>query len=131
MKTRTSSRFTGGAVAEFNTDGTFVRQVAIDKPSSPLTAPWGIAMAPADFVKYGNDLLIGNLGNGRIYAVKGKSLKPLETLSGKPVVNSGLWALGFGNGTKTGLTSTLYFTAGIDGQADGLFGSLQSVTGPK
>ena len=121
----------GGAVAEFNTDGTFVRQVALNKPKGPLQAPWGVAMAPANFGKFSNDLLVGNFANGRIYAVKGRSLKPLTALSGKPIVNSGLWALGVGNGGRAGSTSTLYFTAGINGQADGLFGALQPVTGKK
>jgi uncharacterized protein (TIGR03118 family) len=123
--------FTGGAVAEFNTDGTFVRQVAYNSPKGPLQAPWGIAMAPASFGKYSNHLLVGNFGNGRINAVKGRSLKPLTTVKGTPIVNSGLWALGVGNGGKAGSTGTLYFTAGIDGQADGLFGAIQAVTGKK
>jgi hypothetical protein len=36
----------------------------------------------------------------------------------------GLWALHFGNGGKSGLGSTLFFTAGSNGEVDGLFGTL-------
>ena len=38
------------------------------KPNAPLNAPWGLAMAPANFGAYSGDLLVGNFGNGRISA---------------------------------------------------------------
>jgi uncharacterized protein (TIGR03118 family) len=125
-----SSNSKGGAVAEFNTDGTFVKQIAANGTGGNLQAPWGIALAPANFGKFSNDLLVGNFGNGRINAfnAKGKFLGQLATTARKPIVISGLWALAFGNGGKAGSPSNLYFTAGINGQADGLFGSLQAVT---
>jgi uncharacterized protein (TIGR03118 family) len=118
----------GGAVAEFNTDGTFVRQITGNNGRGPLQAPWGVAQAPSGFGKFSNDLLVGNFGNGRIDAVKGKSLKPLTNSHGKPIAISGLWTLGFGNGGSAGPTNTLFFTAGINGQSDGLFGSLQPIS---
>jgi hypothetical protein len=37
----------------------------------------------------------------------------------------GLWALINGNGVNGGLSNRVYFTAGINEEADGLFGSLQ------
>ena len=40
----------------------------------------------------------------------------------------GLWALSFGNGATAGPLNTLYFTAGIDDEAHGLFGSLTPVS---
>jgi uncharacterized protein (TIGR03118 family) len=94
------SNFKGGAVAEFNTNGTFVKQIASNGPKGPLQSPWGIALAPSGFGKFSNDLLIGNFGNGRINGVKGKTLKPLTNNRNQPIVNSGLWALGFGNGVR-------------------------------
>ena len=41
---------------------------------------------------------------------------------GNPIVIDGLWGLKFG--TKVGSPNTLFFTAGINGEKDGLFGSL-------
>ena len=42
----------------------------------------------------------------------------------KDTLIDGLWALGFGNGGSAGLTDSLYFTAGLNGESDGLFGLL-------
>ena len=36
----------------------------------------------------------------------------------------GLWGLTFGNGGSGGVTNKLYFAAGINGEVNGLFGSL-------
>src|SRR4029077_698366 len=33
-------------------------------PGSPLNSPWGVAVAPATFGKFANDLLVGNFGDG-------------------------------------------------------------------
>lgn len=41
----------------------------------------------------------------------------------------GLWDLAFGNGGKAGATNALYFTAGPNSDADGLFGSLVPAAG--
>jgi len=43
---------------------------------------------------------------------------------GTTMVIEGLWALGFGNGANAGSTDVLYFTAGIDDEAHGLFGTI-------
>src|SRR5262249_34495101 len=94
-----------GAVAVFNTDGTFVRQISFKRGGGTLAAPWGLAMAPANFGKFSNALLVGNFGNGRINAFNPTSGKFLGQLAGtnkKPIVISGLWALGFGNGQGAG-----------------------------
>ena len=50
----------------------------------------------------------------------------LTDATGQTIVNPGLWTLTFGNGV-TGDANTLYFTAGIDGEKEGLFGSIQAV----
>jgi uncharacterized protein (TIGR03118 family) len=120
-----------GAVAVFNTDGTFVRQISSNSAGGHLAAPWGLAMAPANFGKFSNALLVGNFGDGRINAfnpTSGKFLGQVSDIHKKPIVNSGLWAISFGNGGKAGSPSILYFDAGINNQSDGLFGSLQAVT---
>ena len=44
-----------------------------------------------------------------------------------PSPTPGLWTLTFGNGVSGGDPNTLYFTAGIDGETHGLFGSMQAI----
>ena len=41
----------------------------------------------------------------------------------------GLWALSFGNGAQAGPFNSLFFTAGIQKEAHGLFGTLTAVPG--
>jgi uncharacterized protein (TIGR03118 family) len=120
----------GGAVAVFNTDGTFVRQIAANSKSGNLQAPWGVTTAPSSFGKFSNDLLVGNFGSGKIdaYNAKGKFVGQVTSNGHKAIVIPGLWALGVGNGQSAGSSGAVYFTAGINGQSDGLFGALQPAT---
>ena len=39
----------------------------------------------------------------------------------------GLWSLTFGNNGNAGSSDTLFFTAGLNGEQDGLFGTLTPV----
>ncbi len=128
-----TGRSGGGAVAEFNTNGTFVRQIASNTKRGNLDAPWGVALAPSGFGKFSNDLLVGNLDSGRIdaYTVKGRFKGQLANTAGKPIKIPGLWSLAFGDGLKAGPTNSLLFTAGIDGQTHGLFGTLTAVSAKK
>jgi hypothetical protein len=47
----------------------------------------------------------------------------------KPCLRSvqGLWGIAFGNGAAAGARNTLFFTAGIHDELDGLFGTLTSM----
>jgi uncharacterized protein (TIGR03118 family) len=120
----------GGVIAEFNPDGTFIRQIASNGPSGPLQSPWGLALAPANFGRFSNALIVGDFGDGRINAYNfktGRFLGQLADRHGSPIVITFLWALDFGNGQSAGPANTLYFTAGIAGQYHGLFGSLQAL----
>src|SRR5262249_7658026 len=54
----------------------------------------------------------------------GESLGTLNGADGKPIQVNGLWALKVGNGGMGGDANTVYFTAGIDHEQHGLFGSL-------
>ena len=56
---------TGGYVDEFDLDGRLVARVA---RMGALNAPWGLALAPRGFGRFGGDLLVGNFGDGRINA---------------------------------------------------------------
>jgi uncharacterized protein (TIGR03118 family) len=96
--------------------------------NSSLNAPWGVTVAPAGFGQFANDLLVGNFGNGTINAFDpntGAFLGTLDNASGNAIVNQNLWALDFRtNGGDSSNPNALYFTAGIDGQKDGLFGDI-------
>jgi uncharacterized protein (TIGR03118 family) len=119
----------GGAIAEFNTDGTFVRQLASNGKKGKLQAPWGVTMAPSDFGKFSNDFLVGNFLNGRINAYNpatGRLAGQLSNPHGKPIAIPGLWALEFGNNQSAGASNALFFTAGIGNQSGGLLGMLQA-----
>ncbi|MFY9580194.1 MAG: TIGR03118 family protein [Gaiellaceae bacterium] len=96
-----------------------------------LNAPWGLASAPDNFGRFSGDLLVGNFGDGQVnayeelpsgeFAHRGE----LRTADGKKLAIDGLWALQFGHGDPAnGPTNTLFFTAGPNGEADGLFGSI-------
>jgi len=37
-----------------------------------MDAPWAVVLAPADFGKFSNDILVGNFGSGRIAAFDSK-----------------------------------------------------------
>src|SRR6266567_9435919 len=120
-----------GFVDTFDTRGTLIRRVA---SRGELNAPWGLALAPADFGTFGNDLLVGNFGNGRVHAFDPGRLQrngefqqrgALQSAERRPIAIDGLWALGFGKGAaNNGPTNTLFFTAGPDGEQHGLFGTL-------
>lgn len=113
-----------GIVNTFDLSGNFLARFA---QHGQLDSPWGMAMAPAGFGPLGGKLLIGNFGNGRINAFDpstGEFFDKLRDSNGQPIVIDGLWALQFGNGGNGGDLGKLYFTAGPNGEADGLFGRL-------
>ncbi len=94
-----------------------------------INSPWGVALAPQDFGKHKDELLVGNFGSGTImvFNAEGHFRGFLEDTDGNPIAISGLWGLAFGNGGRAGVSDTLYFTAGLHGEADGLFGSIVPV----
>ena len=122
-----------GFINAFDFSGTLVRRVA---SGGILNSPWGLALAPSDFGKFPNTLLVGNFGDGRIHAFdpdhilgNGEYAKvgPLHSSDGAPIAIDGLWALQFGNGSAAGPSDVLFFTAGPGGESGGLFGSLTAV----
>jgi uncharacterized protein (TIGR03118 family) len=111
-----------GFVDAFTTDGHLIRRVV---SGGALNSPWGLALAPSGFGAFSHALLVGNFGDGAINAYSPFSGRFLGRLRGKngPITIDGLWGLRFGNGTA-GDPRTLLFTAGPDGEAHGLFGSI-------
>lgn len=98
-----------------------------------LNAPWGMAIAPANFGQFSNALLVGNFGDGTIIGfdrTTGHQIDYLRDAQGAPIAIDGLWAIFFGNGVSLGRADFLYFTAGPNGETDGLFGSVNWVGMP-
>jgi uncharacterized protein (TIGR03118 family) len=117
-----------GFVDAFDRNGRLLARVA---RRGGLNAPWGIADAPRAFGRFSSDLLIGNFGDGRINAFRqrpGGTFTPageLRTAAGRRLVIDGLWALQFGHGAaNNGPANMLFFTAGPDDEAHGLFGTI-------
>ncbi len=122
------SSLSGGIVDEYDTNGNFITRIATN---GPLAAPWGIVFAPSGFGAYSNDLLIGNFGNGEIDVYDPTTdafLGTLDGSNGQPLVNDFLWALETRAPGGTFDPNAVYFTAGINGQQDGLFGEITANT---
>jgi uncharacterized protein (TIGR03118 family) len=114
-----------GAVAVFTESGVLTQTIV----GGVLSSPWGIALAPAGFGQFGGDLLVGNESslNSEINAfnpVSGMFEGTIPINVGSGNTPGGLWALDFGIGGNNGSPNTLYFTDGINQQADGLFGAI-------
>lgn len=113
-----------GFVDVFDTNGNLLNRVA---SGGSLNAPWGLTIAPSNFGDFSNDLLVGNFGDGTINAFDPTSFAfegQLRDVNGNPIVIDGLWDLNFGNGANAGLKNSLYFSAGINDENDGLVGFL-------
>ena len=116
----------GGAVAIFTTDGQFVKTLTA---SAALNAPWGVAIAPANFGDFSSDVLVGNWGDGRINAFNqtdGSLMGTLASPGGSPIAIDGLHGLSFGNGLTAGDGNVLFYTAGGAGGLHGSFGAITS-----
>jgi uncharacterized protein (TIGR03118 family) len=120
-----------GYVEEFTPNGIFIRRIATQ---GVLNSPWGLDIAPAGFGQFANDLLIGNFGDGTINVYDPNNTNAfLGTLTdGNSAIRiDGLWGLINGDNNGAGrFTNQVYFTAGINNEQDGLFGTLNAVPEP-
>jgi uncharacterized protein (TIGR03118 family) len=116
-----------GFVDRFAADGTLKQHAAA---RGPLHSPWGLAQAPSNFGPMSNAILVtNNITRGRINAFDantGDFLGPLLDASGNAIEIDNIWAIQFGQGNSAssanGTTNQLFFTAGPNSYADGLFG---------
>src|SRR6266446_7029761 len=95
-----------------------------------LNGPWGVTLAPSDFGKFSHHVLVGQFGSGEIAAydpVTGEFAGEIKDTKDSVLRIDGLWALSFGNGAQAGPFNSLFFTAGIQKEAHGLFGTLTTV----
>lgn len=117
-----------GLVDVFDSCGKFIKRFAT---GGALNAPWGFALAPADFGMFSNDLLIGNFGDGAINAYDpktGQFIGSVKTPDGTPIQYPGLWGIAFGNGAASQPVNTLFFAAGINKVQDGIYGRIDATT---
>jgi uncharacterized protein (TIGR03118 family) len=112
-----------GVVDTFDLNGQLAIRFA---QHGQLDSPWGVAIAPSTFGPIAGDVLIGNFGNGQInvFASDGALVDKLRDPREQPIVIDGLWGLRAGNGGNGGNPGAVYFTAGPNGEQDGLFGRL-------
>lgn len=122
-----------GYINAFDLHGAFIGRL---RSKAELNAPWGIALAPKSFDAAPDRLLIGNFGDGLIHAYtlsmpNNTSITltldgTLQDQKGKELKVDGLWAIEFGNDAGGFSADTLYFTAGPNDEANGVFGGLTS-----
>jgi uncharacterized protein (TIGR03118 family) len=132
---RTVNGVGNGVVSIFDVNGNFVARAVT---GGNLNAPWGVAIAPANFGLYSNALLIGNFGDGLINVYDAKTFTYLGQLmdtTGKSLAYASLWELLPGGTAVAGTTAvsggdvnTVYFTAGLAGEAHGLLGAISTNT---
>jgi hypothetical protein len=115
-----------GKLVEYSLGGSLVM---VFDDGGRLNAPWGVALAPSDFGSLSNALLVGNFGGaGKVAAFNattGRFIDFMRNEADQVLGLDGTWALQFGNGASLGDTNALYFAAGTEGEAGGLFGSLR------
>jgi uncharacterized protein (TIGR03118 family) len=99
-----------GFINVFDTSGNFVKRLI---SNGNLNSPWGLALVGVPAT-----LWVGNFGDGKINnydPASGAFLGTISHADATPLQIDGLWAL-------LPLGNVVYFTAGIAGEAHGLFG---------
>jgi len=120
-----------GYVNAYDANGNLLQRIAA---GGKLNAPWGLALAPANFGQFSNRLIVGNFGDGSVNAFNinrtnhDNNGTRLHQLDDSPIHIDGLWGLSFGNGLRNQATNSLFFTAGPNDEADGLYGKIEPVT---
>ena len=108
-----------GYVVVYDASGKLIRCVA---ERGALNAPWGIALAPTSFGRFGGAILVGNFGDGAINAYEprtGMHLGKLLDKDSKPISIGGLWGIAFGNGVDSQPTNALFYAAGPGDETHG------------
>jgi uncharacterized protein (TIGR03118 family) len=117
-----------GFVDVFNTHGRLLQRL---QHGDWLNAPWGVVLTPGNFGEFSHTILVGQFRGGTIAAynpVTGRFMGNVLNPDGTTFTSSGLWALQFGAGNaNSGPATTLFFTAGPDGEVNGLFGTLTPI----
>ncbi len=121
-----------GFVDVFSSHGRLLQRL---QHTASMNAPWGVVWATPNFGEFSNTILIGQFRGGNISAfnpVSGRFLGNVLNPDGTTLTIDGLWALRFGNdNANSGLATILYFTAGPNGEKDGLLGTITPIATEK
>jgi uncharacterized protein (TIGR03118 family) len=113
-----------GLIDIYDSNGKLLKTLVM--PGGALNAPWGMALAPADFGTLSNMLLVGNFGDGKISGYdpgNGQFMGTLSTANGA-FAAPGLWGIAFGNDAASQPHNTLFFAAGLNDEANGSYGRI-------
>ncbi|HET8893999.1 MAG TPA: TIGR03118 family protein [Gaiellaceae bacterium] len=99
---------TGGYVDEFDVQGRLVARVG---RLGQLDEPWGVALAPRGFGRFGGDLLVASFGSGKVTAYS-RAAGGWRLHGRLPVRIPGVWGIAFGRGGMSGPRTTLFYAAG-------------------
>ncbi len=113
-----------GYVDIYDTNGKLIKQLVA---KGALNAPWGVALAPADFGSLSKMLLVGNFGDGKINAfdpASGTFVGSVNDSAGTAIATPGLWGIAFGNDAANQPHDTLFFAAGTNDEANGSYGRI-------
>ncbi|MES2017489.1 MAG: TIGR03118 family protein [Pseudomonadota bacterium] len=112
-----------GIINVFDSGGVFIKRLVT---GGALNAPWGMALAPGNFGSFSGDLLVANFGDGKInaYRPSGHLDGTLSKTDGTPIAIDGLWGIAFGNGINAQPRNTLFYTAGPQDEAHGVYGRI-------
>lgn len=116
-----------GKLAEYLPEGDLV---SVWDDRGLLNSPYDVALTPSDFGIYSNALIVANAGDGTLVAFDRATRTAVDYLRdkfGNPILIDGLKGITFGNGFSLGEANQLYFSAGPNGGADGLFGKIAVV----
>jgi uncharacterized protein (TIGR03118 family) len=120
-----------GMVDIYDVKGTLIKELIM--PGGALNGPWGLALAPADFGTLSNTLLVGNFGDGVINGYDpstGAFMGSVTDSSGHPIATPGLWGIAFGNDAANQPHNTLFFAAGTNDEANGVYGRIDLGAAP-
>ena len=116
-----------GLVSTFDSAGHLIKRLI--PAGNSLDAPWGMAIARANFGVFSRALLVANSGDGKINAfdaASGQFLGSLTRPDGAPLAIDGLRGIAFGNGAAGQPSNTLFFTAAPGGGRHGIYGRIDN-----
>lgn len=110
-----------GFITVYNENGTIDKRFT---SGGTLNAPWAIVKSNGNYGSLNGNILVGNLGDGRInvFDNNGSYKGQFGDSSGTPITIKGLKGLAF----KSGTNNRLYFTADTTGNGKGTFGFVEA-----
>jgi uncharacterized protein (TIGR03118 family) len=120
-----------GLIDVYDTSGALVTHLV--PAGGSLNAPWGMALAPSDFGSLSGALLVGNFGDGKINAfdaATGTAIGTVADTTGAAFAVPGLWGLAFGNDAHNQPHNTLFYAAGTNNEANGVYGRIDVGANP-